>query len=138
MTTTHDWTPAIGLRRATFTVLWRSLVCLPPWAALVWFATPGLNYLPMHWLWFGVLGLLLSAPGLITGYALSRGLTERAGFVSPIITLIACTAALVMLYGGVQIADHFGPLHDWRRGFVVIAAGVFATLWILKATLIEE
>ena len=138
MTTNNDWTPIIGLRRATFTVLWRSLICLPLWVALVWFATPGLNYVPMHWAWFALLGLLLSVPGVITGYALSRRLTERAGFVSPIITLIAGATAWAILYGGVQIANYFRPLHDWRSGFVAIAAGVFATLWILKSTLIEE
>ena len=138
MTTNNEWTPAIGLRRATLTVLWRSLVCLPLWAALVWFATPGLNYLPMHWTWFGVLGLLLSVPGVIIGYALSRGLTDRAGLISPIVTVIAAAAAWAILYGGVQIGDYFRPLHDWRNGFVVIAASVFATLWIIKATLIEE
>ena len=38
----------------------------------------------------------------------------------------------------IQIADSIRPLHDWRSGFVVIVPGVFATLWILKATLIEE
>ena len=92
----------------------------------------------MHWTWFAFLGLLLSVPSVIIGYALSRGLTDRAGFVSPIVTLIAAAPAWATLYGGVQIADYFRPLHDWRNGYVVIAAGVFATLWILKATLIEE
>ena len=66
----------------------------------------------MHWAWFGLLGLLLSVPGVITGYTLSRGLADRAGFVSPIITLIAAAAAWVILYGGVQITDHFRPLYD--------------------------
>ena len=138
MTASDNWTPAIGLRRATFTVLCRSLICLPLWAALVWFATPGLNYVPMHWTWFALLGLLLSMPGVAMGYALARGLTDRAGFVSPVITVIAGVFAWAVVYGGVEISNQFRPLHDWRSGFVVIVPGVFATLWIAKATLLEE
>ncbi len=138
MPTTDDWTPAIGLRRILVTVLWRSLICLPVWAALVWFATPGLNYVPMHWAWFALLGLLLSVPGVTVGYALARGLTDRAGLVSPVITVIAAAFAWAVVYGGVEISNQFRPLHDWRSGFVVIVPGVFATLWIVKATLLEE
>ena len=138
MTATDDWTPAIGLRRVLVTVIWRSLICLPVWGGLVWFATPGLNYVPMHWAWFALLGLLLSVPGVAVGHALARGLTDRAGFVSPVITVIAAGFAWAVVYGGVEISNQFRPLYDWRSGFVSIAAGVFATLWIVKSTLIEE
>jgi hypothetical protein len=138
MTTSDDWTPAIGLRRVLVTVIWRSLICLPVWGGLVWFATPGLNYVPMHLAWFALLGLLLSVPGVAVGYALARGLTDRAGFVSPVITVIAAGFAWAVVYGGVEISNQFRPLYDWRSGFVAIAAGVFATLWIVKAKLIEE
>ena len=138
MTATDDWTPAIGLRRVFVTVIWRSLICLPVWGGLVWFATPGLNYVPMHWAWFALLGLLLSVPGVAVGHALARGLTDRAGLVSPVIIVIAGVFAWAVVYGGVEISNQFRPLHDWRGGFVVIVPGVFATLWIAKATLLEE
>ncbi len=140
MTTNDDWTPAIGLRRVLVTVLWRSLICLALWGGLVWFATPGLNYAPFYWTWFALLalGALLSVPGVAVGYALARGLTDRAGLVSPVITVIASVFAWVVVYGGVEISNQFRPLHDWRSGFVVIVPGVFATLWIAKATLLEE
>ena len=140
MTTNNNWTPAIGLRRVVVAVLWRSLICLPVWAALVWFATPGLNYVPFYWTWFALLGLgaLLSVPGVAVGYVLARGLTDRAGLVSPLITVIAGVFAWAVVYGGVEISNQFRPLHDWRNGFVVIVPGVFATLWIVKATLLEE
>ena len=140
MTTTDDWTSAIGLRRVLVTVLWRSLICLALWAGLVWFAAPGLNYTPFYWRWFALLGLgaILAAPGVAVGYTLARGLTDRAGFVSPLITVIAVGFAWAIVYGGVEISNQFRPLHDWRSGFVVIVPGVFATLWIAKATLLEE
>lgn len=140
MTTIDDWTPAIGLRRVLVAVIWRSLICLPLWASLVWFATPGLNYAPFYWTWFALLalGALLSVPGVAVGYALARGLTDRAGLVSPVITVIAGVFAWAVVYGGVEISSQFRPLHDWRSGFVVIVPGVFATLWIAKATLLEE
>ncbi len=116
------------------------MICLPLWAGLVWFATPGLNYTPFYWRWYALLGLgaILSVPGVTVGYALARGLTDRAGLVSPVITVIAAGFAWAVVYGGVEISNQFRPLHDWRSGFVVIVPGVFAMLWIIKATLIEE
>jgi hypothetical protein len=116
------------------------LICLPLWAGLVWFAAPGLNYAPFYWTWYALLGLgaILSVPGVTVGYALARGLTDRAGLVSPVIAVIAAGFAWVVVYGGVEISNQFRPLHDWRSGFVVIVPGVFATLWIVKATLLEE
>ena len=138
MTSSDDWTPAIGLRRVLVTVIWRSLICLRLWGGLVWYATPGLIYVPMHWLWFALLGLLLAAPGVAMGHALARGLIDRAGLVSPVVTVIAAAFAWAVAYGGVEVSNQFRPLYDWRSGFVEITVGVFATLWIVKATLIEE
>ena len=140
MTAADDWTPVIGLRRVLVTVLWRSVICLPMWGGLVWFATPGLNYAPLYWRWwlFAALGALLAVPGVALGYTLSRGLTDRAGLVSPLITVIAVVFAWAVVYGGPEISNQFRPLHDWRSAFVVIVPGVFATVWIVKSTLLEE
>lgn len=133
-----DWTPAIGLRRVFIALVWRSVICVPIWAALIWLVTPGLNYVPMHWAWFAMLGLLLAMPGVSIGHALARGLIDRAGFVSPVITAIAAVFAWAAIVAGVEIADQLRPLHDWRSGFAKMATGVFATLWIIKATLLED
>ena len=84
-----DWTPAIGLRRVFIALLWRSVICLPIWAAIVWLITPVLNFFPLDWRVFGGLALVLAIPGVALGYALGRNLTERAGFVSPIVTVLA-------------------------------------------------
>ena len=56
----------------------------------------------------------------------------------PLITVIAVGFAWAVVYGGVEISNQFRPLHDWRSGVVVIVPGVVATLWIVKATLLED
>ena len=38
---------------------------------------------------------------------------------------------------GIEIAEQFRELLDWRSGFCGTAAGTFATLWIIKATILE-
>ncbi len=88
--------------------------------------------------WFAVMSLLLAIPSVILAHALSRGLIERAGFVSPVVTIITVAFAWGVIYGGGEIAGQFRVLVDWRMGFIQIAASVFATLWIAKTTLFES
>lgn len=133
-----DWTPLIGLRRSVVSLLWRSLVCLPLWGVLIWLCAPAINLVPMHWAWFGILGLLVATPGVALGHQLSKGLTEDAGFVSPVLTLLAAAFAWAVIIGGVEIVDVWRPLVDWRGPFIEIATGLFATLWVVKATLFDE
>ena len=92
----------------------------------------------MSIVWFAVMSLLLAIPSVVLAHALSRGLIERAGFVSPVVTLIAAGFAWGVIYGGGAIAGQFRELVDWRAGFIQIAAGFFATLWIAKTTLFES
>ncbi len=81
---------------------------------------------------------MLAIPGVALGYALGRNLTERAGFVSPIVTVIAALFGWGVIVAGVEIADQLRPLHDWRSGFTEMATGIFATMWIIKTTLLED
>lgn len=138
MTNNEDWSEAIGLKRAAISVLIRSAICLPIWAAFIWFITPAVNQIPMSIAWFAVMGLILAIPSVALAHALSRGLIERAGFVSPIVTVIAVAFACGVIYGGGEIAGQFRELVDWRIGFIQIAAGLFTTLWIAKTTLFES
>ena len=136
--TNDAWSESIGLKRATITVLIRSAICLPIWSAFIWFITPAVNHVPMSIVWFAVMSLLLAIPSVVLAHALSRGLIERAGFVSPVVTVIAVAFACAVIYGGGEIAGQFRVLVDWRAGFIQIAAGLFAALWIAKTTLFER
>ncbi len=137
MTQPDDWTPMIGLRRAIVGAAWRSLLCLPIWTALVWAVTPAVNLVPGHWAWFGLLGGILALPGVAIGAIVAHGMTERAGLVSPVFTAIGAVLALAVILSGIEIADQFRTLLDWRHPFCGGATGVFATLWIIKATILE-
>lgn len=133
-----EWTPMIGLRRALVALLWRSVIWLVIWAGLVWLCTPALNLVPVHWAWFGLLAVILAAPGMVLGHGLSKNLTERAGFGSPLVTALAAIFVWAVIFGGVEIAAQLRPLDDWRITFTGLATSLFATLWIVKATLFDE
>ncbi|MCH8822362.1 MAG: hypothetical protein IH984_02525 [Planctomycetes bacterium] len=66
----------------------------------------------MSIVWFAVMSLLLAIPSVVLAHALSRGLIERAGFVSPVVTLIAAGFAWGVIYGGGAIAGQFRELVD--------------------------
>ena len=136
--TNDAWSEAIGLKRAAISVLIRSAICLPIWTAFIWFITPAVNQIPMSIVWFAVMSLILAIPSVALAHALSCGLIERAGFVSPVVTAIAVACAWGVIYGGGAIAGQFRELVDWRVGFIQIAASLFATLWIAKTTLFES
>ena len=133
-----EWTPWVGLRRALLTVLWRSIVCLPIWALAVWAVIPALNLMPFALAVLAVVGLVLALPGVAIGHALGRGLTERAGFVSPLVTAIPVVFACAVIIGGVELADQFRAIQSWRATYVEVTTGLFAMLWIVKVTLLEE
>ncbi len=133
----EHWSPAVGLRRAALALLVRSLICLPIWAAVVWLVTPALNLAPLHWTWLLLLGLILAVPGASIGHALARDITERAGFASMVLTALAAVFAWGVVAGGVELAGLFKTLEGWRPGVTATTTGVFATLWIVKLTLLD-
>ena len=127
----------LGLQRALVGSLWRAVIALIIWGALVWFATPFLNIAPMHWAWFEVQAIMLAIPRAAIGHGLSKGLIDRAGFVSLIVSVIPIVIAWAVIYAGVEIAGIFRELEEWRPMFTTVVAGVFATLWIIKATFLD-
>ncbi len=131
-----EWTPMLGLLRALVGSLWRAVIGLIIWGALVWLATPFLNIAPMHLAWFALLALLLALPGAGVGHGLSKGLNDRAGFVILVVSVIPVVFGWAAIYAGIEIAGTFRELEEWRPMFTMGVTGVFATLWIIKSTLL--
>ena len=98
--TNQDWTPAIGLRKAALSLTWRTVVAAVMWCALLWvfhaaLSGIGVTRVPM----LIALGFAAMA-GTIAGLILSRGLEEIAGFVSPLLTLLALAFAALGWFTG--------------------------------------
>lgn len=92
-----EWSEWKGLRDAFISLLLRSVIAMIVWAAIVWATTPAMLWLRdnasgRQRIVTGIIGL---AGGAAIGFILSRGLTERAGFVSPILTILVCIAVIV-------------------------------------------
>jgi hypothetical protein len=98
---------------------------------------PALNLMPFALAVLAVVGLVLALPGAAIGHALGRDLTERAGFVSPLVTALAVAFAWVVIIGGVEIADQFRAIQSWRGTYLEVIIGLFATLWIVKVTMVD-
>lgn len=136
--TNDTWTPLIGLRRAGVRLLVRSVVAFVVWAALVWAMTPVLNQLFPHWAILAVIAIVLTIPGVSIGHALSRNLAEIAGMASILLIIMTIVFVWAAIVSGVKAAHHFKPLGDWQAGFAMISAGVWASLWSIRNTLLEK
>jgi hypothetical protein len=125
----HEWTPAIGLRDATLSLLWRTGLAAALWVGALWLFHAilggiGVTRVPMI-----ICGLFSAAGGSIAGITLSRGLDERAGFVSPAVAVI----------GGEALFARYLPVATAHLRFVIVGlAMIVACGWIAKNTLIDS
>lgn len=135
----QEWTPAIGLRNAALSLIWRSAVAAGLWCGALWLfhaaiEAIGLTKLPA----LIALGFAALA-GTMLGMVTSRGLDERAGFVSPILTLLAAGFAALAIIGSEALLAGVAPLgSDHVRFLIVGTTTVVALAWIVKNTLIES
>ena len=133
-----EWSPMRGLTIAVVTTCLRAILILPFWVYLVWLITPLLSMFPVHVGSFAGISIGMAIPGIIIGYCFSNRLTEKAGFVSPLITAIASLAAFSVIYGGVVISQLSRPLLGWHEGMMLTATMAFAITWIIKKTLVDD
>ena len=105
---------------------------------MVWLITPVLRLFPLHIGSLAGISIGFTIPGIIIGYCLSSRLTEKAGFVSSLITMLASLAAIVMIYSGVMISQLSRPLHGWHAGLMMTVSMAFAITWIIKKTLADD
>ena len=127
-----DWTVWAGLRRAAAVLLVKSIVCLPLVAGLFWLLAPGLSCPD----WRAIVVLVVAALGF--GYLLGHNLTEHAGFVSPVVTLLGALFAWMLVIVGVMVSGLFRPFPGPIGAYTMVVAGVSATAWIIKTTIFDE
>lgn len=134
----QDWTPAIGLRRAALSLTWRTVVAAVVWCALLWvfhaaLSGIGVTRIPML-IALGFAALV----GTITGLILSRGLEEKAGLVSPLLTLLALAFAAVAIIGAEAMFERmYSTSTDHLRFIIVGATMIVAGAWIVRYTLLD-
>ncbi|MHC4948939.1 MAG: hypothetical protein ACYTG1_11865 [Planctomycetota bacterium] len=131
------WSPGRGLARATVRVLVRGAVSFVVLGGLLWLVTPALNALPAHWSQFALVAAVMTVPGFALGAALSRGLTEIAGFVSVVLTAVALAATWAVVVGVTAAARLLRPLGDWQELLVPGAVALIATIVVVRNTLLE-
>ncbi len=132
------WTPMIGLRRAAVLVGIRLLFTIAGWALFLWLAAPVLNFLVMHWAIFAMIAIVSVAPGTAIGYGMSRGVTDAAGIVGFSVAFVVIVGIWLALWAGIEIATWIRPIDDWQLGICQMSAGVWASLWAIKVTVLEE
>lgn len=132
------WSPIIGLRRVVIPMLWRMPIAIALWAGLLYLVAPVLNFLTFAMSIMAMLAVLSVAPGVAIGSWLSRGTSDRAGFRSVLVTLIPMLASIATIYTGRFIAVAITPIGDWQIGLVSFAAALWASLFALKATFLDE
>ena len=127
-----DWSFQIGLRNTIISLVIRSLIILPLWAAIIWIMS---TYLAN----FGRFNLIiLPFLGMAMGYGFSTKLTDHAGFTGTILMFIAWAFAIAMLIAGVTIVDQFHPLTPYQKFFFSVWGGLPSVLWILKVMVLDD
>lgn len=133
----QPWRPIIGIRAAAGHLAIRSGIALVVWGALIWLATPVLNFLAPLWLVYGLLAAAMAVPGIAIGHALSRRLTEIAGMAGPPVALLALGFGWAVVILGVLLPGLLRPLGDWQEVLVIGFTGLWTLLWVAKSTLVE-
>ncbi len=143
----EEWSFAIGTRRAAVSVLWRTAVVLGLWLLVLYGlqalaaalagpdsagGSPGRGV--------GRIAIIAAAvTGIAGGFTLGRGLSDVAGFSSPVVSAIAAIGAAIAFIGGdalfAQLAE---PSSDMTRFIATGVAMIVALGWIAYETLFGE
>jgi hypothetical protein len=145
----EEWSFAIGTRRAAVSVLWRTAVVLGLWLLVLY----GLHALAAalaggdaagdagdRCRGIGRIAMIAAAvTGIAGGFTLGRGLSDVAGFSSPVVSAIAAIGAAIAFIGGdalfAQLAE---PSSDMTRFIATGVAMIVALGWIAYETLFGE
>lgn len=127
-----DWTFQIGLRNTVISLILRSLVILPLWAAIIWVM---MTYMSN----FGRLNaIILPLLGIAMGYGFSTKLSDRAGFAGNVLLFMSWLFAIVVIISGITIVQLFHPLTPYQKYFLSLWGGIPALLWILKVMVLDD
>ncbi len=134
----EEWTPMVGLRRAFSRMVIRSAIALVVWTVVLWFITPVLNVLEGHWMFFGIVTVAMVPPGVTIGHGLARKMEEITGMTGLPVAAMAIVFGWAIAVLAVVIAHSVRPIGDWQHGYVTVATGMSATLWVIKATMLDS
>lgn len=134
----QPWTPLVGLRRALRHLAIRGVIAFVVWTAVMWFITPALNYMVPHWSFFGLTTLAMAVAGAAIAHVLAKKLTDVAGMSGLPVAVMAIAFGWALAVLSVLVADAFRPLGDWQYGFAVVGTGCGCSLWLIKATLLDN
>ena len=127
-----DWSPLHGFLRVGVLLGLRSLAFVPVWAGLLWLAGPWIAFR-----WFTSL-FVLAILGLVVGLVYGRGVDERAGFVSGVLTAFASLCCLVALAVGATIASALGRMPAEAVSMAIGAPWMAATVIIIRITMLDD
>ena len=134
----QDWTPTIGLRNAALSLLWRTAVAATLWIAMLWgfhavLQGIGVTRVPL----LIAIGFALLT-GTISGFIISRGLEERAGFMGPVLALLAAVFAAIAIIGGEALFARLFPVASGELRFMIVAGTMLlACVWIVKHVMLD-
>ena len=127
----------VGLGRALRHLAIRGMIVFVVWTAIMWFITPGLNFMVPDWSFFGLTAVVMAAAGTAIACVLAKNLTVVAGMSGLPVALMAIAFGWAVAVLSVLVADSVRPLGDWQYGFAVVGTGCGCSLWLLKATLLD-
>lgn len=77
--------------------------------------------------------------GALAGIILSRGIEERAGFVSPLLTLMALAFTAAAIIGPVALVPNLTPTSAASMQFILVSTTMLiAGVWVVRATLLDR
>lgn len=132
------WTPMIGLRRVAVRVAIRLPFVVFGWALFLWLAAPVLNFLVVNLAIMAMIALVSVVPGTAIGHGMSYGMTDAAGIIGFSVAFIVVVGILLGMWVGTEVASWLRPINDWQLGISHMAAAGWASLWAIKATVLEE
>ena len=138
MTTTHHWTPAIGLRRLALSLLLRMAICLFLWGGLLTLVAPAFQY-NQFVLTFWLIFIAAIPPGALIGFVMSWRLSERVGFAGLLPAISSGILAIASIILGSFIVQTVKPFATAGELYVVDGCtSIIALACIVKIAIVNE
>jgi hypothetical protein len=134
----QDWTPSTGLRNVAISLAWRTVVAGAVWFALLWGFHAALNGIGVTRVPMLIALGFAALAGTLAGLILSKGLEEKAGFMSPLLTLLALVFAAVAIIGAEALFERAFSASTHHLRFLIVGAAMIVTgAWIVRYTLLD-
>lgn len=134
-----EWTMASGLQRVVLSLLWRTALAGILWCGGLWVFHAALGGIGVQNVPLLIAIGFSALCGSVAGAVLGRGLDEAAGFVSPMITLLAAIGAAVAIIGGEALFANFFEVATNHLRFIIVGVTMTVALgWIVNFTIFDS